>query len=335
MANPSVENPLYLVSIITRDKKYDVQNALVSLDTSENEKQIATAVTIGLADVDCGSDSLSNIIKMADRVIVHANDGTKQDEVFRGYVWDISPKESLASCDLSLKCYDNLIYWQESEDSDFFASGKSTPDIIKSLGENWGINIKYEYNSITHEQLVMRGAIADFITADVLNTVQNRTGERYVIRSEKDVAIIRAVGMNETVYKISSDNNATELRRYISLNGVKTQVIILGTASDDEKTPVEAMVSGETETYGTLQKIISMTEDTTREDSVKEARNIIKENGIPKWEHDVKAVDIPWIRKGDKVEIVTSTLRGEFIVKSIVREIRNKGKTMTLTVVDV
>ena len=118
------------------------------------------------------------------------------------------------------------------------------------------------------------------------------------------------------------------------MNGVTTQVKIIGKASDDDKTPVEATISGDTETYGTLQKIISRSEDTTLEASKWEARNIIAEEGKPKWEHDVKAVDIPWIRKGDKVDISTDTMSGRFIVESINREISNRGKTMSLTVID-
>lgn len=331
---PSVENPLYLAYVITADRKYNVTNAIVSLDSSEQEKQIAACMTISLVDADVDGKRLSDIIKPRHRVIVEAYDGKKKDEVFRGYVWDISTKESLTAADFSLKCYDNLIYWQESEDSDFFAGGKSTEDIIKSIAAKWGIRLTYEYESITHEKLVLRGAIADFITADILDTVQKRTGQKYILRSEKDTVIIKTVGTNETVYNIVRAYNATELRRYISLNGVTTQVVILGTASDDAKTPVEATIRGETEEYGTLQKIVSKSEDTTLEDAKEEADTIIKEDGKPKWEYDVTATDIPWIRKGDKVKVVTETLNGKFIVKSISRDISNRGKTMSLTVVD-
>lgn len=332
---PSVEDPKYFAYITTSDRKYNVTNALVSLDLSEQEKQIAASATLNIADVDVDGTMLSKLIKPRHRVVVEAYDGNKKDEVFRGYVWDISPKESLTDNNFSLKCYDNLIYWQESEDSDFFAEGQSTKNIMNSLSQKWGISMAYEYESITHEKLVLRGAIADFVTADVLDSVQKRTGVKYIIRSEKDKVIVRSVASNETVYNIMLGYNASELRRYISLNGVTTQVVILGKASDDAKTPVEATISGETDEYGTLQKVISKSEDMTLEDAKKEANTIIKENGKPKWEYDVKAPDIPWIRKGDKVRIVTETIKGYFIVKSIEREISNQGKIMTLTVVDV
>lgn len=329
---PSVEDPKYFAYITTSDRKYDVTNALVSLDLFEQEKQIAASATLNIADVEVDGKMLSTLIKPSHRVTISAYDGKTNAEVFRGYVWDISPKESLTDNNFSLKCYDQLIYWQESEDSDFFAEGKSTKNIMNTLSKNWGISMIYEYESITHEKLVLRGAISDFVTADVLDPVQKRTGVKYVIRSEKENVIVRSVGRNETVYRIIGGFNAIEIRKYISMNGVTTQVVILGKSSDDEKTPVEATVSGNTAEYGTLQKIISRDEDITLEEAKKEANTIIKD-GVPKWEYDVKAVDIPWIRKGDKVMVDTETLNGFFIVKSIDREISNRGKTMTLTVV--
>lgn len=331
--NASVENPIYSAYIITETKQYDVTKALVSIDSTEQEKQIAANVTLNLADVEVDRKMLSNLIKPRHRVIVKANDGKKKDEVFRGYVWDITPKESLTDNNFSIKSYDNLIYWQESEDYEFFSANKYTKDIMKALCKKWGISLTYEYESRSHSTMVLRGNIADFVTADVLNPVQNRCGKRYVIQSIKDRVYVKCGGSNTTIYNITKEHNATELRRYITLNGVITKVIIVGTSDDEEKSPIHGFYSGDTDGYGTLQKIVTKDEDTKMPEVVEEARNIIKESGKPRWEHDVKAVDIPWIRKGDKVNITTNTLKGAFIVRSISRDISNRGKTMTLTVV--
>lgn len=331
----SAENPIYRAYIITEDWKYSVYEVTSSISMSEQEKQIAQSVTLSLADVEVDGARLSSLIKPRNRVIIKADDGKKNDEVFRGYVWNISPKESLKDRELSIKCYDNLIYWQESEDSDFFEEGKSTDSIAKSVASKWGISLTYKYVSITHEKLVLRGAIADFLTADVLDTAQKQTGVKYYIRSVKDNVTIGIAGTNATVYTISGSQNATELRRYITMNGLTTQVVIMGQISDDAKTPIEATVRGDTDEYGTLQKILILDEDTTLDAAKTEAKNIIKEDGTPKWEHDIKASDIPWIRKGDRVKLAIGTLKGLYLVKSIEREISNKGKTMTMTVVAV
>lgn len=333
----STENVTYSVTIYKPTKKYNVVNVLVALSFSDQEKQIANCVTIGLADVDAGTkkQKLSDIISPRDRVVITAYDGEKSGEVFRGYIWDITRKTALTEADFSLKCYDNLIYWQESEDSDFFAEGRSTKDIMSTLADKWGIKMKYEYESITHEKLVLRGAIADFVTADVLDTVKDRTGKGYVIQSIEDTVSIKTAGMNETIYSIVEGKNAIDVKSFCTLNGVTTQVVILGKASDDAKTPVEATISGNTDTYGTLQKVISRNEDTTLEAAKEEANNIIKKDGKPKWEYEVKATDIPWVRKGDKIHIEVGPLNGDYIIRSIDREYKNQGKTMTVTVVDV
>lgn len=331
---PSLANPQYSV-YITSEKgvTYNVTNALISIDHSEPEKQIAANASIDLYDVKVDGMSLLSLIAQPDRVTIKANDGTKNDDVFNGYIWDISQKDTADGKVVSLKCYDQLIYWQESEDSEFFPEGRSTDGIVKTIAKAWGINIDYSYKTIFHKKLVLRGNIADFITADVLDAVQKSTKTRYVILAGKDKVYIRSVGQNETVYTISAENNAIEARRYVTLNGVVTKVVILGTASDDSKTPVEATVTGDTDKYGTLQKIISKDEDTDLATAKKEADTIISEEGKPKWEYDVKAVDIPWIRKGDKVKIETDILYGSFIVKGVSREISNRGKIMTLTVI--
>lgn len=330
----SVENPIYSAYIITSTKQYNVTNALVSIDSNEQEKQIAACATLILADVEVDGKMLSNLIKPRHRVIIKANDGQKNDEVFRGYAWDIAPKESLTDNNISIKSYDNLIYWQESQDYEFFSANKSSKEIMKALCKKWGIDLTYDYETCKHSTLVLRGCIADFVTADVLTPAQNSSGKKYVIQSKKDRVYVTREGSNTTIYNIDKSNNAVELRRYISMNGVTTQVIVMATSDDKEMTPIEATVSGKTSEYGTLQKIVTRNEDMTLAEAKKEAKNILDENGKPKWSYDVKAVDIPWIRKGDKVNINTNTLKGAFIVKSISREISNRGKLMTLTVVD-
>jgi hypothetical protein len=331
----SATNTQYSVYIVSNKIKYDVTNALLSLDFSEQEKQMAVSVTIDLCDVDVNGKPLSSLLALPDSVSIYANDGTTNENVFMGYIWDISPKNSLEDDNITIKCYDKLVYWQESEDAVFFVAGRKTTSILSEVAKSWGFSLTYEYEDITHEQLVLRGAIADFITADVLDPIQRSTGKKYVIRDEKGKIYIRRVGQNQTVYTISQDSNVTEVRRYMTLNGVVTQVIVLGTADDDGKSPIEAVAAGKTSQYGTLQKIITKNEDTDIKKSKDEAFSIIENEGVPKWEYDIKAVNIPWIRKGDKVKVETAKLNGHFIVKSVSRDISNRGQVMTLTVADV
>lgn len=328
----SVENPIYSVYIVDGGNKYDISPAVIELDSSDQKKQMAQSFTINLMNAKMGSGWLSGMLKVRQRVYIYADDGSRNEEVFRGYIWTRGYKSSLTDREIALKCYDNLIYMQESEDAEYFSSGKSTKDVVSTLCGKWGVQLEYSYESITHTKLALRGNLADILTSDVLDLAKDRTGKQYVILSTKDVMQIKTVGSNAAVYKFKAGENAIQASSSCTMDGRITKVVILGKADEEDRQPVEATISGDTAQYGTLQKLISRNENTSLEDAKKEAQSIIDDNGTPKWEFELIAPDIPWIRKGDKVyvnagEIANSTL----IVTGVDRTISNKQKQMTLT----
>lgn len=324
-------NPAYTVYVVSGSTKYDITPALISVDRSEKKKQFAQSVTVQLADVKVGNDRLSGLLKTRDRIYVHANDGSQQGEVFRGFIWTRTYKGSINDRALQFKCYDNLIYMQESEESAFYASGKATKDVCQSLCDNWGVNLDYSYESITHTKLVLRGALSDIFTADILDLVKERTGTKYCILSDKDTMYIKPVGSNTTIYHFIAGQNIIQMASECTMDGMVTKVVIVGKADDEDRQPVEATVSGQTDEYGTLQKIISRSENTSLADSKKEAQEIIDEKGTPKWEYQLTAPDIPWIRLGDKVYVSAGDFTGHLIVTGVDRSCDNKKKEMTLT----
>lgn len=328
----SKENPIYSLYIVSGNTKYNVTAAMESLEFSDQEKQIAKRMDVTIMNVKVGNTWLSSLIKVRDRVYAYANDGERNEEVWRGYVWTRGYKSGSSDRTLQLRCYDNLIYFQESEHSAYFSSGKSTKDIMSTLCKEWGVKIEYTYQSITHTKLALRGNLADIFTADILDLVKERTGKKYVILSEKDVMQVKATGTNTTIYKIEGGKNAIETTSECTMDGMVTKVVVLGKADDNDRHPVEATLSGDTSKYGTLQKIINRSENTSLADAKKEAQSILKTDGKPKWEYEVTCSDIPWIRKGDKVVVNAGDMTGNYIVKSIDRSISNDKKEMTLTV---
>lgn len=331
MVTTSYKVPKYTVYIVAGDTKYNVTAALVAVDRQERMEQMAQSATIQLRNVRAGDKWLSDVISVRNRVYVHANDGEKDGEVFRGFVWTRNHRDSISDGTIILRCYDNLIYLQESEDSAFFADGKSTKEVCKSLCDNWGITLEYSYDTITHSKLVLRGALSDIFTADILDLVKKKTGKKYVILSEKDVMQIKHVGSNSTIYHLIEGKNASQTDAACTMDGMVTKVVILGKAGSDEREPVEATVTGKTSEYGTLQKVINKDENTSVADAKKEAQTIIDENGEPKWEYEVKAPDIPWIRMGDKVYVEAGGIKGNLIVHAVDRTVDNQKNEMTLT----
>lgn len=325
------QNPTYTVYIVSGDTKYDVTPALVALDRTEKQGQMAQSLTIQLMNVRVGNDWLTSLINVRDRVLVYANDGERNEEVYRGYIWTRPYKSSSTDRALQLRCYDNLIYLQESQESLFYASGKSTKDVCASICEKWGVNLVYGYESITHSKLVLRGALSDIFTEDILDLVKKRTGKKYTILSDKDTMHIKTVGSNATVYHFIAGQNVIEASSECTMDGMITKVVILGKSDSDEREPVEATVSGNTSKYGTLQKIVSRSENTSLADTKKEAQEEIDEKGTPKWEYKIVATDVPWIRKGDKVYVSAGDIVGYLIVTGIDRTIDNRKKEMTMT----
>ena len=330
MAAASSAKPEYTAYIVADKKKYNITPAIETIDISDRDKQIAKCVTIDLMNTKVGDEWLTSLLGVRNRVFLHANDGSKEGEVFRGYVWNPTYKSGLTERTLKLKCYDNLIYFQESEHYAYFSKGKKTKAVCSSICKDWGVKLSYTYESITHSKLPLRGNLADIFTADLLDPVKDRTGKKYVILSEKDVMQIKKVGSNSTIYRFIAGQNAIQTYSSCTMDGMVTKVVILGKADDSERQPVEATVKGKTDKYGTLQKVITRDENTSLANAKKEAKSIIEENGKPKWEYELHATDVPWIRKGDKVYVDAGDMSGYYIVTGIKRTIDIKRRDMIL-----
>lgn len=328
-ATSGIQN--YTVYVVSGSTKYNLTPAVCEISPSENDKEIAQRVNILFTNVKVGGSWLSSILKARDRLYIYAKEGGKETEVFRGYLWRRNYKSSLTERELSYTCYDNLIYLQNSEDSLYFSSGKSTKDIMQTICGKWGIKLQYSYESITHPKLPLRGALADIFLSDILDPVKKRTGKKYVVLSDKDTMYVKPVGSNTTICKFLAGKNVTSTSSGWTMDGVITQVIIVGKADDDDREPIEATVSGKTSQYGTLQKIQNRDENTSLADAKLEAKNTIDENGEPKWEYEIIAPDIPWIRKGDKIYVSAGDIIGDRIITGISRTINSKTREMTLT----
>lgn len=329
------QQPVYSVYIVSGSTKYNVTNAVISQDRAEPDGQIAQRVTLQLANVKVEGKWLSSLLKARDRVFIYANDGTQEKEVFRGYLWTRARNDSISEEKIQYTCYDNLIYFQESEDSLYFSSGKSTKDIMSTICNKWGIKLKYSYDSITHTKLPLRGYLSDIFTADILDLVKKRTGKKYVILSDQDTMIVRPVGSNSTIYHFEAGKNISQTASGWTMDGVITKVIIVGKADGDDREPIEATVAGKTSEYGTLQQIQRRSENTTIADAKIEAKNTIDENGDPKWEYEITAPDVPWIRKGDKIYVNAGEIVGNRIITEVDRSIDQKHREMTLHLEDV
>ena len=328
----SLENPVYTIYVVAGGSKYDLTPVAVSLVFTDQKKQLAQSLTATIMNVKVNGVWLSSLIKVRQRIFVYANDGEKNEEVYRGYIWTRGYKSSISDRELVLKCYDNLIYLQESDDSEYFSAGKSSSDVVNELCSKWGVQVKYNYESITHEKLALRGNLSDIIITDILNVVVDKTSKKYVIISEKDVMMIKGLGTNARVYNVKAKHDAIMTKSECTMDGMVTKVSVLSRKGTDERDFVEGTLSQNTGEYGTMQTIITREEDKTLDEVMAEAQGILDKKSTPTWEYEVEAVDIPWIRKGDKVYVNAGDIADQnLIVTNLTRNISAKGAKMTLT----
>lgn len=326
---PTVDNPHYSAVIISNGGTYDVTNLMTDLTLTENEDEIAQKVLLTIANIKYEGDYMTNRIDVRNRVFIYADTGGGQQEVFRGFVWIKSYSSKLEKL-LTLTCYDNMIYMQESEEYQYFPAGQSTSAIFSALCGKWGVQLSYKHVSITHPKLPLRGQLGDIFINDLLGEVRKKTGKRGIMRSEKDQVQVLTEGSNSTVYnfKMGAGGNTISTQSEVSMEGMITKVVILGKEDNNERASVAATVTGDTGKYGTLQKIINSSEGTTMADSKSEANELIKEKGKPTRSYAVEAVDVPWVRKGDKVSIAAGDIIGNAIVRSITHDAQSKTMTM-------
>lgn len=324
-------DPDYSAVIVSKDgPRYDITPLMTGVDTNESEGQIAARATVSFFNALSGTKYMNQLIRAMDRLFLYANDGGSPKEVFRGYIWEIEYSSELEKI-LSVTAYDNLIFFQESEDSLYFSSGMATSAVTASICQDWGVKQNYTYESITHEELTLEGALSDIFLNDLLGAVKKKKGTRFVMRSREDIVDIAPFGANTTVYDLRELDTVTSTKSRTTMDGVVTKVEILGSTDDSGASNTEAVVEGNTSKYGTIQKIQRKDSDKSLSDAQEEANTQITENDEPKVEFDVDAIDIPWIRKGDKVHVTAGNMVGDFFVTGVNRKIRSDEKMMTLT----
>ena len=322
----SITHPIYRAKLVKDNgMTYFLKDITTNLVIGTAKDELAEKVTLSLINIKVGSEKLQNIIALKDRLYVTADTGSGEQEVFNGFVWTREQNTDADANEIGLICYDRLIYWHNSKDNFFAKAGKQTDDVIKSIANKWGISISYKYVRITHAKLVFHDmSIADIII-EILNKVKKQTGVDYAIRMEGNTIVIEPVGSNKTVYKLAEKENAISAYYKQTMDGMVTKVLIVKAETtkngdSEEETGnylTVATLSRNTDKYGTLQEILVLNKDEKLAEAKDEANQTLNDNSKPKEEFEVKAVDVPWVKKGHQIYISAGNLNGYFIVKGI------------------
>lgn len=331
IVNPMATKYKVLISA-TDGEAINVTKALTQLTPEEQTDEMGARVTGEVANVRHGSGSLSDLCRPGCGVFVFADWGAGMQETFRGVLWDWSGNDDSSAKVLQFTAYDMLIYLQKSKDNRYYAAGQSTQAIISDIASGWGIPLIYNYPSITHAKQVFRSqTICDMMTT-VLDLAQDQSTGDYVVKAEKGVLHVEPKGSNTDTCIFTGRASVESITNKLTMDDLITKVVVIGKEDDDGRSPVNAILEGDTK-FGTIQDIVQQDDDTTLDAAVTQAKSLLQKNGALKQDTSVDTVDVPFLRKGDKVKIQAGTLNGYYYVTGVTHDALNHKMTMQVETV--
>ena len=301
----------------------DLTGLCTSLTWGDEKNSIAQKADITLANIKIDKGYISDLIVLCTRVVIFVND----KEYFNGFVWDWDYTSALEK-ELSFTAYDIMIYLTQSKGNTYYSSGKSTQFLVEDICKEWGITVQYEWESWTHGKTPLKDMEVSTQLTTVLDEAQTKLDSEYVMLMEKEVLMIRKKGSNQDVYYFHG-KNVESTKDHLTLQGLVTKVLVYGKSEEEQRPPLLEKVNGNLD-YGTLQEIVTKDSNKTLDDAKKEAQNILKEKGKPEETINVSTVDVPMMRKGDKIKLVAGNLSGYFFVEGVTHNGFEKTMEMEL-----
>ncbi len=310
--------------------QYNIKDFVQNLGWEENENEISVRSSFTVRNDQTSKGYLSSIIKPGCLVGIFASDGGSLDEeVARGYVETWNPVEKNSGNSLKCTCYDELYKLQKSQDNRYYPSGAGTKPAIQGIFDDWEIpQGDYKGPNASHGKMVCNNKYLSDMILELLDDAAKRGGEKCMIKAAKGYASVVPWGSNETVYVFRADNTQS-FGQTISTANLITRVKVVGQADDDGKRSVDAILNGETR-YGIRQRIYTRGSDETLSDANSAAQEILNSEGRIEKRMTVQSPDVPFVRKGDLVYIISGFASDYYYVKSIQHNADAYSMTMDL-----
>jgi hypothetical protein len=300
---------------LTPDVTPDSKPILTELLWEENRRELASRTSIIIPNIYVGREPLVNKIKLNQRLFIYADWGQGATEVFRGPI--VRRNLDLDNYgELSLTAYDSLWYYQRSQDQLYISAGTTCKAAITRLLDRW--NVPYEYKGpstkMAKGRLFRSDTIAEIILTLLDEARQKGDGE-YVVKDVQGTLVIEPVAKNSVVWNFTPNiiNRVTDEQ---SIEDLVTRVKILSDTGDDQENPVDAVVNGKTE-FGILQEIMYHDVDMSLAEAKRAAQTIINERGSPAKTLTFETIDIPPVRKGDKIQFTVGERKIESFVEAV------------------
>ena len=298
-------------------EQLDITDVSQNVGWEENEGELAMRVSLTLANIIHGGKRISSLAKPNCQIIITAESGSTKKEVARGKIMDWSPSRSGSTDAIELGGYDDLYDLQASQDNRYISAGVSTKTAISSIFSDWGIPVeKYEGPTNSNAKTTFKNEYLSDIILELLETAYKHGARECIVRANKGKVSVIPKGNNTTVYCFEEEKNVEMTKYKISTGDMVTVVKVVATEDDNGRQKVEAVINGKTE-YGKRQRIYVRDKDDTLATATAAAKEILADEGKPEETLNLKAPDVPFIRKGDKIKLTSRVYTGYALVKSV------------------
>lgn len=318
----------YVTAVLSDGRLLSLENLAENIAWEENKAEIAVRLNLTIRDIEFEKTRISKLLPLCTVVYLYAKwaGEPKKQEIFRGTVWEWEHSETHSDA-IIITCYDLLYYLSKSNDNQYFAAGKQSSDICRSILGSWGVPFsEFSATSISHKKITYKNKTISAMLTETMDEVKKKTGQKAVIQAVKGQCRIIARGTNKTIWNFTASTNLVSSKDKYSMVGMVTKIVITGKEDDDERTKVEATVEGDLK-YGVFQQLKSLGSSSIAEVK-EEANETIREKGKPQRTITVVVPDIPSVRKGDMIHIKNDELKGYFYVEGVSHNATNMSMQM-------
>lgn len=312
-----IGNKYFVTAVLSDGRQLHLENVAENIAWEENKSELAVRLNLTLRDIEFEGSRLSEQLALCTVVYLHAtwSGDSPETEIFRGQIWEWEHSETNNDA-IIVTCYDLLYYLQKSTDSKYYAKGKKTGAICKSILNSWGVPMAdYAGPIATHPKILYKNKAISAMLTETLEKAKDKTGITGIIRAVEGECHIVTRGSNETIYNFTADSSLISVSDKYSMVNLVTRVVVTGKDDGNGKPKVAATVNGSTE-YGILQTVKSMG-DSSISEAKNEAQKLLDEKGKPERTVSLTAPDIPTLRKGDLIHVETDKMNGYFYVNGV------------------
>ncbi len=277
--------------IVDGANRYHLKELLISLTLVDVLNEIAYQASVNLKNI----SELSIYEGQQAAIIGHQGEYLLNP----GVIWGVE-KDNNRSKTVSVTIYDHSIYLK-SEDEYVFPAGQTASQRLKQYAKDWNIPLaEIPDTNVPLARAVYRAQpIYAMIFSDLKETVK-KGGAMYRPRITSEGLELFLIGSNSTVWQFETQKNIENYTEAGTLDTVVTQVKVLGSALNDERSPVLAVLKGETAQYGTIQKILTDEKITSVSEAKSKGQKVLR--NLQRRYH-INTIDVPTIRAGEKIKL--------------------------------